>query len=222
MRAPKSPPLDTVGQEIPVRTCALALALVAAFSWSPPGASAQYAWDGPSLVGPHAPRGLSVLLVANDPGGALGAMAQWRQDRASMGWGYRGGIVQSDHDDLSVFGGVDVSGVLAESVEDADIQVLWWSGAGAGVGDELALSVPLGLVAGWRGMGDGTAFAPYAGAHVALEVATGDGDNVSLDGSLDVGLDLTLATGWVVRFGASLFGRDAVGVGVRIPSGGGA
>ena len=74
------------------------------------------------------------------------------------------------------------------------------------------------LVAGWRGMGDGNAFAPYAGAHVALDVATGRGDNVSLDASLDLGLDLTLTTGWVVRFGASLFGRDAVGVGIRIPS----
>jgi len=218
MRAPKSPPFDTDALEARVRTRILALALAAALTWTPAAAAAQFAWDGPSLVAPHAPSGLSVLLVANDPGGALGAMAQWRQERASMGWGYRGGIVRSDSDDLSVFGGVDVSGVLAESVEDADIQVLWWSGAGAGVGDELALSVPLGLVAGWRGMGDGTAFAPYAGAHVALDLATGAGDAVSLDASLDLGLDLTLTTGWVVRFGASLFGRDAVAVGIRIPS----
>lgn len=201
-----------------MRTRILALALAGALLWTPDPATAQFAWDGPSLVAPHAPSGLSVLLVANDPGGALGAMAQWRQERAAMGWGYRGGIVQSDSDDLAVFGGVDVSGVLAESVEDADIQVLWWSGAGAGVGDELALSVPLGLVAGWRGMGDGTAFAPYAGAHVVLDLATGGGDTVSLDASLDLGLDLTLTTGWVVRFGASLFGRDAVAVGIRIPS----
>lgn len=201
-----------------MRPRTLTLALVAALAWIPLPASAQYAWDGPSLVGPHTPGGLSVLLVANDPGGALGAMAQWRRERASLGWGYRGGIVHADHDDLAVFGGLDVCGILAESVEDADIQVLWWSGAGAGVGDELSLSVPVGLVAGWRGMGDGTAFAPYAGFHVALDLATGGGDNVSLDASLDLGLDLTLTTGWVVRFGASLLGRDAVGVGIRIPS----
>lgn len=201
-----------------MRTPVLALIVLFALCWSPRAASAQYAWDGPALVGPHAPQGLSVLLVADDPGGALGAMAQWRRDRASMGLAYRGGLVRSDHDDLAVFGGVDVSGVLAESVEDADVRVLWWSGLGAGLGDELAVSVPLGLVAGWRGMGDGTAFAPYAGAHVALDLATGPGDNVSLDASLDLGLDLTLTTGWVVRFGASLFGRDAIGVGIRIPS----
>jgi len=211
-------PLPSHPQEVPVRMRALALALGVALCWVPTDASGQFAWDGPSLVGPHAPGGLSVLMVANDPGGALGAMAQWRRDRASLGWGYRGGIVESDHDDLAVFGGVDVSGVLAHSVEDADIQVLWWSGVGAGLGNRLALSVPLGLVAGWRGMGDGTAFAPYAGFHVALDLATGERDNVSLDASLDLGLDLTLTTGWVVRFGASLFGRDAVGVGIRIPS----
>ena len=96
-------------------------------------------------------------------------------------------------DDLSVFGGVDISGPLAESIEDADIQVLWWSGAGAGVGNEVALSVPVGLALGWRGLGAGNVFAPYAGAHVALDVASGPGDNLSLSGSLDVGIDLTLA-----------------------------
>lgn len=203
-----------------MRATAIILVLAAVLAWSPAPASAQYAWDGPSLVGPHAPKGLSALLVGNDPGGALGVLAHWRRDSASLGLGYRGGLVQGDDDDLAAFGGVDVSGVLAESLEDADVQVLWWSGLGAGLGDELAISVPAGLVAGWRGFGDGNAFAPYAGAHVALDFATGDGDNVSLDASLDLGLDLTLTSGWVVRFGASLFGRDAVGVGIRVPGSG--
>lgn len=198
-------------------TLPLTAAVTALFLAADP-ASAQHAWDGPSLVGPHAPQGLSVLLAASGPGDALGVLAHWRQDRAAFGLGYRAGLMQSDADDLSVFAGVDVSGVLAGSIEDADIQVLWWSGLGAGVGDELAVTVPLGLVAGWRGLGDGNVFAPYAGAHVALDVASGEGDSVSLDASLDLGLDLTLVSGWVVRFGASLFGRDALGVGIRIPN----
>ena len=188
------------------------LVLAAAPAW------AQTAWDGPSLLAPHTPQGLSVLLAANGPGDALGVLGQWRQDRAALALGYRVGLMQSDADGVSVFGGVDVSGVLAGSIEDADIQVLWWSGVGAGVGDELAVTVPLGLVAGWRGVGDGNVFAPYAGAHAALGVASGEGDSLSLDASLDLGLDLTLVSGWVVRFGASLFGRDALAVGIRIPS----
>lgn len=194
------------------------LVLSAAALTVPATGSAQYPWDGPSLVSPHAPPGLSVLLVGSDPGGSLGVMGQWRRDGGALDWGYRGGLVQNDLDDLALFAGVDVSGVLAESVEDADIQVHWWSGLGAGVGGDLALSVPVGLVAGWKGLGDGNVFAPYAGAHVALDVLTGGEDSVKLNGSLDVGLDLTLVSGWVVRFGASLFGRDALAVGLRIPN----
>lgn len=195
----------------------LALVALLALPALPAPAAAQFPWDGPSLISPHAPPGLSVLLVGSDPGGSLGVMAQWRKPGGALAWGYRGGLAQNDADDLSVFGGVDLSGVLAESIEDADVQVAWWTGAGAGIGDHLGVSVPLGLVFAWRGLGDGNVFAPYAGAHMALDLATGEGDNVSLDGSVDVGIDLTLTSGWVVRFGASLFGRDALAVGIRIP-----
>lgn len=159
-----------------------------------------------------------MLVLGRDPGNTLGVMGHWRQDRASLGLAYRGGIVQGDGDDVSVFAGVDISGILATSVEDADIQVAWWSGLGGGIGENVAVTIPVGLVAAWRGLGDGNVFAPYAGAHVALDLVSGPGDAVSLDASLDLGLDLTLVSGWVVRFGASLFGRDSVALGVRIPS----
>lgn len=194
------------------------LGLVAFSCVIPSCLSAQAAWDGPSLVSPHSPGGLSVMLVSNGPGDALGAMAHWGSSRGAMTLGYRGGVVQNDADRTSVFAGVDVSGVLARSVEDADLQVSWWSGAGVGVGDEVLVSVPLGLVVGWQGLGDGTVFAPYAGAHVALDLASGEGDTASLDASVDLGLDLTLTSGWVVRFGASLFGRESLGLGIRVPS----
>lgn len=201
-----------------MRALAAGLALVALITVLPAPADAQFAWDGPSLVSPHAPTGLSVLLVGSDPGGALGVMGQWRRAGGKLDWGYRGGLVQDDADDLSLFGGIDLSGTLAESIEDADIQVVWWTGAGAGLGDRFALSVPVGLALGWKGLGDGNVFAPYAGAHVALDIHSGSGDRVKLNGSLDLGLDLTLVSGWMVRFGASLFGRDALAVGLRIPN----
>ena len=183
----------------------------------PAALTGQVAWEGPSLVSPYAPGGLSVFLVGADPGGALGAMAQWRTTRGALGWGYRGGVVQDDADQAVVFAGVDVSGVLARSVEDADVHVAWWSGLGAGVGDEVLVSIPLGLVVAWQGLGDGTVFSPYAGGHVTLDLATGEGGDAALDGSLDVGLDLTLTSGWIVRFGAALFGRGSLGVGIRVP-----
>jgi len=99
------------------------------------------------------------------------------------------------------------------------VDVRWWSGLGAGVGDEFVLSVPLGLVVGWQGAGDDVVFAPYAGGHAVLDIGTGEGDAVDLSASLDVGLDLTLVSGWVVRFGAAIGGRDALALGVRLPSG---
>lgn len=199
----------------PLVTLALIAVLV------PSSLRAQFAWDGPPLVSPHAPLGLSVLLVGNDPGDALGAMAHWSSRRGALAVGYRGGMVQNDGGRVSGFAGVDVSGVLAQSVEDADLQVAWWSGVGAGVGDDLLVSIPLGLVVGWQGLGDGTVFAPYAGGHVSLDLATGSQDGAGLDASVDLGVDLTLASAWVVRFGASLFGRGSFAVGVRVPSGDG-
>jgi hypothetical protein len=158
------------------------------------------------------------MLVANDPGDALGAMGHWGTSRGSLSLGYRAGLVQDDADQASVFAGVDVGGVLAQSVEDADVQVMWWSGAGAGFGDEVLFSVPLGLVVGWQGLGDGNVFAPYVGGHVSLDLATGPGEAADLNAGLDLGLDLTLTTGWVVRFGVALFGRGSLGVGIRVPS----
>ena len=111
--------------------------VVLLLSLAPAALTAQFAWDGPSLVSPHAPGGLSVLLVANQPGEALGAMAHWGSSRGALTLGYRGGVVQNDAVGTSVFAGVDVCGVLAQSIEDADLQVSWWSGVGTGVGDDV-------------------------------------------------------------------------------------
>lgn len=195
------------------------LGVVLVLSLTPSALSAQFAWDGPPLVSPHAPGGLSVFLVANQPSDALGPMAHWGSSRGALTLGYRGGVVQNDAVGTSVFAGVDVSGILARSIEDADLQVAWWSGVGAGVGDDVLVSVPLGLVLGWQGSGDGVVFAPYAGGHVSLDYLTGEGNGgASLDAGLDVGLDLTLTSGWVVRFGVALFGRGSLGVGIRVPS----
>jgi hypothetical protein len=200
-----------------VRRTVVALLLAAVLL--PVRARAQLSWDGPSLVGPYAPQGLSVFLLSPDPGDALGGLVHWREDSASLGLGYRAGLARDPSRDLAGFAGVDVSGILAHSVEDADLRVLWWTGVGAGLGHDLTASVPLGLVAGWRGLGDGNAFAPYAGAHVTVDLSTVTGRHVGMDGSVDVGLDLTLVSGVVVRAGASLGGRDALAVGLRVPGG---
>lgn len=184
----------------------------------PAHVGAQLSWEEPALVGPYAPQGLSVFLVDPDPGDNLGGMVHWRHDSASLGLGYRAGIARDATGDLAGFAGVDVSGILAHAVEDADVRVLWWTGVGAGLGNNLTASVPLGLVAGWRGLGDDNVFAPYAGAHVTLDMSTREGGGVvSMRPSLDVGLDLTLGSGFLVRAAASLGEHSSLAVGMRVP-----
>ena len=196
------------------------VAVTSVLALFPAGLAAQLVWEVPSLVSPYAPSGFSAFLLDAAPGGDLGAMAHWRRAGGSVATGYRVGVASDASDDLAVFGGVDISGVLADAVEDAPIEVLWWSGLGGGIGDEILVSIPLGIVAGWRGSGDGRGFAPYAGAHIALDLASGGGDALDLSGVADVGLDLTLTSGWVVRVGASIGsrGRDALAIGMRLPT----
>jgi len=184
-------------------------------------ASAQIAWDGPSLIGPAAPGGLSMFLVNPDPGDGLGATLMWRRPSGSLALGYRVAVGEGAGvgGDVALAGGIDVSGRLSSSVEDVEVDVMWWSGVGASVGDGFAMSVPLGIVVGWTGKGDDVVFSPYAGGHVSLDFADGPGDTMDLEGVIDLGLDLTLTAGWVVRLGASLGGRDALAIGVRIPQG---
>lgn len=189
--------------------------LAVALAASP--ARAQLAWDTPSLVGPHVPPGLSIFLVDPSPGDGLGALGTWRHDGRRYGIGYRAALAQDDDNDLAGFGGVDVSGALADAVAGADIQIGWWSGLGAGFGRDAVVSVPLGLVVGWHGRGGDSSFAPYVGGHVVLDVSSGQGDNLDLEGVADLGLDLTLVSGWVVRFGAAIGRRDALAVGLRVP-----
>lgn len=194
--------------------------LIAAATLLPVHAGAQLSWDEPSLLGPYAPQGLSVFLLNPDPGDNLGALAHWRHDTASLGLAYRAGVARDATGALAALAGVDVSGILAHSVDDADVRVLWWTGIGGGLGNNLTISVPVGLTAGWRGIGDDNVFAPYAGAHVSLDMSTReDGAVVSMRPSLDVGLDLTLVSGFLVRVGASVGEHSSLAAGLRLPGG---
>lgn len=186
---------------------------------TPRGATAQVAWDVPSMIHPGAPSGLSILLVDAYLSDDLGALALWRSAAAPTGLGLRAGIAEGPGGDLAAMFGVDVSGTLTRLGSDlGEPGVLWWTGAGLGVGDELLASFPLGIVLGWRVSEDQVTFMPYLGGHMSLDVITGPGDDLDLDGSVDLGLDLGFGSGLMARFGASVGGRDGFGVGVRLPS----
>jgi len=192
----------------------ITLAAVAA-----PPLSGQIAWDSPPLIGPASPLGFAAFLTSLSPGDGIGGLATWRHETGSLELGYRVAVVEGADSDFALGGGVDISGVLSAGIEEADIQVLWWSGLGAGVGEDVLVSIPVGLVAGWTGSGDDVVFSPYVGGHVALDFTNIEGDEISFDALLDLGLDLFLVSGWVIRFGASLGGREALALGLRLPGG---
>lgn len=185
----------------------------------PTGTRAQVVWDVPSMLHPGAPAGLSVLLMEAHPGDGLGALAVWRETSAPVGLGFRAGLAEELDDDVAATFGIDVSGALAGPEGPGEPQIMWWTGAGLGVGDEVAVSLPLGLVVGWQAQEEGISFMPYLGAHLALDAVTGPGDDLDLDGAVDLGLDLDFDRSLTVRFGAAVGDRDALAVGVQIPMG---
>lgn len=194
------------------------LAALVALAFATP-ASAQIAWDSPPFISPVSPAGISLFFLSGT-GDRLGALATLRHEAGPVGLGYRLAVTEEyEPGDLVLAGGVDVSGFLARGVENADIDVVWWSGLGLGVGNQTVVSVPLGLIVGWSGTSDsGVIFSPYGGGHVALDVSSGEGDSVDFSGAIDVGGDIVLTSGWMIRFGATFGDREALALGFKIPS----
>ena len=141
------------------------LAVFAVFTMSMP-VSAQIGWDGPALVSPGTPAGLSLFLL-EAAGGDLGALATFRHAAGPVGMGYRFGVAEESgpDGDLAIAGGFDVSGFLSRAVEGSEVDLMWWSGGGIGVGSETLVTVPLGLMLGWTGGDDDVRFSPYGGGH---------------------------------------------------------
>lgn len=183
----------------------------------PDAASAQVAWDVPSMMRPGAPAGLSLLLIEPARSNELGALAIWRSADAPTGLGFRAGIAEESDGDAAGLFGVDISGSLNSPSSTGEPQVIWWTGAGLGFGSEILASFPLGLSLGWRGTDEGVTFMPHVGGHVVLDVLSGPGDDIDIDGVVDLGLDLGFQSGLMVRFGAAIGDRDALAVGVRLP-----
>ena len=183
----------------------------------PAGLSAQVVWDAPALMRPGSPSGLSVLLIEAHPSNELGVLALWRNAAAPTGIGFRGGLAEEQNGGMAAMFGIDFSGSLAGLGSVGNPDVLWWTGMGVGVGDEVVASFPLGLVLGWTGSDEGVMFMPYVGGHASLDVMTGPGDDLDLDASLDFGIDLGFRSGLMVRFGAGVGSREALGIGVRVP-----
>lgn len=209
---------------IPRRSAALALA---ATLLTAAAGAAQVAWDAPSLMAPGAPEGWGIHLFDPDPGD-VGVFAAWRAEPAPVGLGFRVGIADDARDDLSVLGGLDVSGSIYRGTGEVPMDVIWFAGAGLGVGDDVLLSFPAGISLGWRFSGPDVVFRPYVAPKIVLDAFLGDegrphrfGDDDDLDlvGALEIGMDLAFSPSFMLRFGASVGDRDAISIGFQVPGG---
>ena len=182
--------------------------------------SGQIAWDSPAVIGPSVPSGFSIFLI--DPaGGDLGAMGTLRHAAGPVGLGYRAAIAEESAPggDLAVSGGIDVSGMLGRGIEGSEIDAMWWAGGGLSIGTDWVISAPLGIILGWSGEGDSVVFNPYGGGHLVLDISGNNGNALNLDGVIDLGLDMVLASGWMIRVGASVGDRESIAFGIKIPGG---
>jgi hypothetical protein len=206
-----------------VAVAGLILALVGA---GPVGA--QIAWESPMLIGPGAPAGLGFYLMEPWPGDDIAVLGTYRTSPVPVGLGFRLGLGEGRRDELAVFGGVDVAGSLISATDDVPLDVVWFAGAGAGIGEDALLSFPLGLSVGAILQSEGVRFAPYVAPRLVLDAffcdddrderdepdfCRGD-DDLELDLAADVGLDLSFTQAWMIRFAATLGDREALAIGV--------
>lgn len=187
----------------------------------PSDAEGQAAWDGPMLLAPGAPAGWGIHLVDPAPGDGIGALATWRANPAPVGLGFRIGLVEGFRDDVAVIGGVDVSGVLFRGDEQTPVDLMWFAGAGAGIDDDILLSFPVGISAGWAFSGPDVQFRPYVAPRIVLDAFLGDDtdDDLELGAAVELGLDLAFSQPWAIRTAASFGDRDAVSIGISFPTG---
>ena len=174
--------------------------------------SAQIRWDSPFLTPPKPAAGYGLFLV-DVAGGGLGGMFTWIPSNTS--WGLRLGIADAPRDQVGVFAGGDVSGAITRANRDFPFDMDWVFGVGASVADFVVLSVPVGLTLGHTFTGQGVTFTPYLTPRLVLDAQfDAPDDELNLDFTLDLGIDLRFRSEWSVRFGATLTNRDALAIGI--------
>lgn len=182
-------------------------------------AQAQVAWDSPLFLPPRPEAGTGIYLVDAHKAG-IGVLGTWRDTPQAMG--IRLGIADGRGPDggIALFGGVDVTGLIATVGSELPFDMAWVAGAGAGYDRWLVVSIPAGLSLGRTFTTPEVRFTPYLAPRVALDAHLGreqvdGGNSLEMIFAVDLGVDLAFQPEWTLRVGASLGQRNGVGVGVR-------
>ncbi|MDT8342214.1 MAG: hypothetical protein RQ751_11940 [Longimicrobiales bacterium] len=207
----------------PVRPLLAGFAMLGAFLLLLPlRASAQVAWETPLLAHPHAPEGWAAFLAETDPGDNLAVFGLWRGRWSGNRVGIRVGLGEEADDDAALFAGIDIASTLYRVPEEPRLAFDWVAGIGFGAGDDVLVSIPFGVVAGWDIPLEDLGVRPYAGPRLVLDGWLGDqnpgrGDDLDLSLLVDLGADFVFSQGWAIRFGATLGDRDGIAIGVTFP-----
>jgi hypothetical protein len=189
----------------------LALACAAAGPAAGP-AAAQHAWDVPGFLAPNPGSDLGVYLVS-PAGGDVGVQAIWRQT-GNLNLGVRGGLARTGTATMALLG-AEFFGLLLPAGAALPVDVAWTLGVGGAMGDGTSLRVPAGLSIGWPLARAGLALVPYVHPRGALDVyARADRTTTRFVLDLDLGADLRLGPGVVLRLGWTMGESEAFGAGI--------
>lgn len=187
--------------------------------------SAQVPWDAPAFLSPAEPGGLGVHWLdygtLRDDG--TGFLVTWKGTPFPADIRVRGGFAEGAEGEDAVFGGVELSRGLTDGGM-LPIALAWTVGGGASAGEWLLVSIPMGITAGRAVTSGDIRFEPYVAPRVVLDGRFGDeapGDEFAIAFSLEIGASLAFDQRgrFLLRGGASLGDRHAVGIGFVVGPG---
>lgn len=188
------------------------------------GEAAAQSWDAPMFFSPRSMDDIGLYVTRTNrtiSDDLTGLVAIWRQS-GNLNLGVRGGVGDLDDAGGTVLVGAELYGPLNALFPGLGLDVAWNLGAGAVFGSDYTFfSVPLGLSVGLRLGSGGFEIVPYAHPRIAFDIEAFDqaGEEVTeTDGSvaLDLGADISLGPSFILKVGASLFDREAFGIGLAL------
>ena len=186
-------------------------------------ANAQLPWETPSLLAPHAPRGLGVLAAsyAAAPGDGWGLMLTWRGADAPTGLGFRVAAGEGRGGRHAIAAGVEGSAWIARVSENFPVDMIWTTGIGGSYGSSAQVALPIGLSAGRQFGEQSVWFNPYAATRVIVEGRFGGrapADELDIQLATEVGANIAFDRDrkFIVRMAASIGDRSALTVGAQL------